>query len=68
MRNKMYTFMIKRKQDIVMCYLMKQKTGGWSYINITKKHICPCVFDTVEDALEDLKNQDDVISFKMWEN
>lgn len=61
--NKIYTIYVKRQYDIVKVCLMKHKTGGWSFINLTKKHICPCIFNSVGEAIEDLINQKDVVSF-----
>ena len=30
-------------------------TNVYSYVNLTKKHICSCKFNSIEEALEDLK-------------
>ena len=35
--------------------LLKNKNGtGYQYINLDKKHICPCKFESIEEALKDL--------------
>ena len=35
--------------------LLKNKDGtGYQYINLDKQHICPCKFETIEEALKDL--------------
>ena len=34
-----------------------KETGKYSFVNITKGHICPCMFDTYEEALQDLENR-----------
>jgi hypothetical protein len=37
--------------------LLPHKDGsGWSYVNLTKGHICLCVFPTYADAIYDLDN------------
>lgn len=28
--------------------------GTYSFINLTKEHICPCKFESVDDALKDI--------------
>ena len=35
--------------------ILKNKDGsGYQFINLQKRHICPCKFKTQEEALEDL--------------
>lgn len=34
---------------------MKNKSDGtYSFINLTKEHICPCKFNSIDDALKDM--------------
>lgn len=63
--NKRIKIFIERDYDQVEVYLMQRKEGGWSFINMTKNHICPCIFNTIGEALEDLINQKDVTSFEV---
>lgn len=54
----------KSNKDLCEVYILPHKeTGKYSFVNITKGHICPCVFDTYEEALQDLENrkQDNLI-------
>lgn len=45
---------------------MKNKIDNtYSYINLTKQHICPCKFNSIEDALEDLKTYSNIISYSV---
>ena len=40
----------------------------YSFVNLTKGHICPCKFNTIEEAIDDLNNQvtnKKVISYKI---
>ena len=47
---------VTRQDGVFDVLLMKHKTfQGYSFINLTKQHICPCVFDTEEDAIKDLE-------------
>ena len=36
--------------------LKHKNTETYSYINLTKGHICPCKFNSVEEAIKDLEN------------
>ena len=56
---------IIRTDGIVEVLLFWNKSDNtYSYINLTKGHICPCKFKTIEDAIEDLKNYSKVISYR----
>lgn len=46
--------------------LLKNKSDGtYSFVNLTKGHICPCRFKSESDAIEDLKNDVRVLSYKI---
>ena len=48
----------KSNNDFCEVYILPHKeTGKYSFVNITKGHICPCVFDTYEEALQDLEDR-----------
>lgn len=48
----------KSNKDLCEVYILPHKeTGKYSFVNIIKGHICPCVFDTYEEALQDLENR-----------
>ena len=48
----------------IMVILAQHKDGsGYSYINLTKGHICPCKFNTIDDAINDMRNNPRVIEF-----
>ena len=48
----------------IMVILAPHKDGsGYSYINLTKGHICPCKFNTIDDAINDMRNNPRVIEF-----
>lgn len=60
-------FLVNRVDDIVDVMLLPHKDGsGYSYINLTKGHICPCKFKTIEEALLDMKNNPKVINYKSY--
>ena len=48
---------VVRPKDTVEVLLLKHKISGeYSFVNLTKGHICPCKFKSVEEALKDLNN------------
>ena len=48
----------KSNKDLCEVYILPHKgIGKYSFVNIPKGHICPCVFDTYEEALQDLENR-----------
>lgn len=50
----MVRYLLERENGNVEILLMKHKDGsGWSFVNITKGHICPCVFPSFDAALAD---------------
>lgn len=51
----MLKFLVTRPNDQIIVYLLKNKLEDtWSYVNITKEHICPCKFASIEDAIHDM--------------
>ena len=59
---------IWRTDGYVQTLLLPHKDGsGWSYINLTKGHICPCVFQDAVAAIDDLKNHDDILHWEVVE-
>lgn len=46
---------IYKEKEIVIITLIKFKEDNlWSFVNLTKGHICKCKFSNIEEALEDL--------------
>lgn len=51
----MIKFIVTRPKDKILVYLMKNKLEDtYSYVNITKDHICPCKFPSIEAAINDM--------------
>lgn len=60
---------VVREDGEVDVMLMPHKASGkLSFVNLTSGHICLCEFDTVEEALEDMRNNPKVISFEEADN
>lgn len=51
----MKIWVVKRQHDKVIVTIMKNKSDRtYSFINLTKEHICPCKFNSINDALKDM--------------
>ncbi|MEG1502383.1 MAG: hypothetical protein RR370_03230 [Synergistaceae bacterium] len=50
-----------REYDCMIC--RHNETGKFSYVNLTLSRICPCEFDTIEEALDDLNSESDVRAY-----
>lgn len=63
----MRKWLVKRQHDNVIVTIMKNKSDEtYSFINLTKEHICPCKFNSIDDALKDmdrLKDCGKIISY-----
>lgn len=60
---------IYRTSDIVEVMIMPHKgTSQYSYINLTKGHICPCKFNSIEEAISDLNTYKEIISYEYINN
>lgn len=71
MKNRMIKYLVIRPKDKVIVGIMKHKEENkYSFINLTKNHICPCKFGSPVEALEDmdkLKSQGKIISYeRIW--
>lgn len=51
----MKKWLVTRKNDTVIVTILKNKSDStYSFVNLTKEHICPCKFKSIEDALHDM--------------
>lgn len=56
----MRRWLVKRPNDKIIITIMKNKCDGtYSFINLTKEHICPCKFNSIDDALKDMNRLKD---------
>ena len=54
----------KDNSTVIVGILPHKITGKFSFINLTKDHICPCQFNSIEDALKDMDNDLSVLSYE----
>lgn len=51
----MRRWLVNRPKDEVVVAIIKNKVDNtYSFINLTKEHICPCKFKSIDDALKDM--------------
>jgi hypothetical protein len=66
------TYLVTREKDNVVVSIMLNKSDHtYSFVNLTKGHICNCKFHTVEEAVKDMQtkkeNSEVVDYFKVCE-
>lgn len=65
----MYIKVIRRNRPDCIVMLCKDRaTKKWCYVNLSTEHVCACRFDTIDDALADIKKRADVESFSVFKN
>lgn len=62
----MVRFLVERTDgSVVEVAILPHKDGsGYSYINLSKGHICPCKFPSVEAAIMDMKENSKVKRYR----
>lgn len=51
-------FLIHKSSGTAEVLLLPHKgTDQYSFVNLTKGHICPCVFPSIADAMSDLEER-----------
>lgn len=54
----MRQFIVHREDGDFKVVILKHKIEGtYSFVNLTKGHICPCRFDSEDDAVAELMSQ-----------
>ena len=54
----MRQWLVKRKNDEVVVTIFRNKSDNtYSFINLSKEHICPCRFSSIEEAIQDMEIQ-----------
>jgi hypothetical protein len=58
---------VVRPKDTVVVTILKHKLENkYSFVNLTKGHICPCKFNSIKEAIEELeqnKKEGKVLSY-----
>lgn len=48
-------FVIRNKGNVVVSIMFNKQDRKYHFVNLTKNHICPCGFDSVEEAIKDME-------------
>lgn len=48
---------IRPNDSVIVSIIQEKETGKFRFVNLTKNHICSCLFDTFDDAVQDLKTK-----------
>lgn len=58
----------RNRQDCIVLLCKDRATDKWCYVNLSTEHVCACRFDTIDDALADMRKREDVESFSVIDN
>lgn len=54
----MLKFLVSKPNETIEVLLLPHKnTNKYSFVNITKGHICSCVFNSIDEAIEDMEER-----------
>ena len=45
--------------------MIDESTGKYAYVNLTSHHVCPCRFNTITEAVNDMRTNAFVEKFKL---
>lgn len=59
--------LVTRKDDTVreVEIMYDRLSQKYAYVNLTTHHVCPCRFDTIDDAVSDMIHDDFVVKFEL---
>ena len=58
----------RNRPDCIVLLCQDRTTGKWCFVNLSTEHVCSCRFDTIDDALADMRKREDVESFSAIDN
>ena len=65
----MYIKVIRRNSpDCIVMLCQDRTTEKWCFVNLTTEHVCAYRFNTIDDALADMRKREDVESFSVIDN
>lgn len=54
----MLRFLVAKPNETIEVLLLPYKnTDKYSFVNITKGHICSCIFNNIDEAIEDMEER-----------
>ena len=65
----MYVKVIRRNRpDCIVLLCQDRTTEKWCFVNLSTEHVCACRFDSIDDAIADMRKREDVESFSVIDN
>ena len=58
----------RNRPDCIVMLCQDRTTEKWCFVNLTSEHVCACRFDTIDDAIADMRKREDVESFSAIDN
>ena len=58
----------RNRPDCIVLLCQDRATEKWCYVNLTTEHVCACRFDTIDDALADMRRREAGESFSVIDN
>ena len=58
----------RNRPDCIVMLCQDRASEKWCFVNLSTEHVCTCRFDTIDDALTDMRKREDVESFSEIEN
>lgn len=58
----------RNRPDCIVMLCQDRTTEKWCFVNLSTEHVCTCRFDTIDDALADMRKREDVESFSEIDN
>lgn len=58
----------RNRPDCIVMICKDRATNKWCFVNLSTEHVCACRFDTINDALADMKEREDIESFSEIDN
>lgn len=48
---------IREKDNVVVSIMLNKLDDTYSFVNLTKEHICTCRFTSIEEAIKDMEKK-----------
>ena len=58
----------RNRPDCIVMLCQDRTTKKWCFVNLSTEHVCACRFDTIDDAIADMRKREDVDSFSVIDN
>ena len=58
----------RNRPDCIVMLCQDRTTEKWCFVSLSTEHVCACRFDTIDDALADMRKREDVENFSVIDN